>query len=96
MECRAGAQGRRQRAGYLVWKGMELACNHEIMRKGLGEEADPVGEGRASGRRGERGRKRPRSWCCSLSKTTEQATVGEVKKPARGQEGLVSGIETAQ
>lgn len=75
---------------------MELACNHEIMKKGLGEEADPVSEGRASGRREERGRKRPQGWCCSLSKTTEQAAVGEVRKLAKGQAGLVSSIETAQ
>lgn len=95
LECRVGAQGRRQRAGDTVQKGMELVCNHEIMRKVLGEETDPVHEGRASDRR-ERRRKRPRGWCCSLSSTTEQAAVGEVRKPARGQTGLVSSVETAQ
>lgn len=79
-----------------MWKGMELACNHEIMRRGLGEEIEPVHEGRASGRRGERGRKRPRGWCCSLSKTTEQAAVGEIEKLARGRAWLVSSTETAQ
>lgn len=65
-----------------MWKGVGLARRRE-----LGEEEDPVGEGRTVGRKHgeERGEGRGCSgWFRCISKARKQARVGEVRSTRRG------------
>ena len=71
-------------------EGMEPAWNQETLRRGLGEEKDPVGEGRAVGRRwGGDGKGTGRGkWAGPQH--------GGTRSPGLGQAELVISFETAQ